>query len=1011
MRTDAQSRRRKLQLIVGIAVGFFLGLVLESAAQQAPTFPRTVVPGTPTAPSQPVAPSPFSAPGAPVSPVAPPASGITTPTGPSPTSPAVRPPGLPSVPSGAIPTGPSPGIPPTVTAPTVPGGPTVPASPGQATPPVPTPGLPTGQPTADMPVPQPAAGELPFATPTQIAPALPEDLSPVERILAGRVPPSDVTLRQFGYDLFKQPPTTFAPVTDVPVGPDYVIGAGDGLNIVLWGNVQEAYQVEVDRNGAITIPRLGVVQVWGFTVEQLQAFLRQRFAQFYPDFQMTVTLGKLRTILVYVVGEVRQPGAYTVSSLSTIINALFASGGPMKTGSMRRIRVVRRGRTIHTLDLYDFLLNGDKSQDQTLQSGDTIFVPVIGPVAGVAGNVWRPAIYEIVPQTTLQRLLELAGGVTPSGYLQRVHVERFIAHEKKIVVDIDLSSLPSARVSKQWQTTLQDGDLIAVFPIVTTLENVVQLEGHVVRPGRYELKPGMRLRNLVPAYEALLPDPYLDYAEIVRYVQPDLRQVVVPFNVKALLAGEAAHNLILQPQDRVRLFAKADFVDQPIATIQGEVRRPGVYLLLGEMRVKDLVARAGWLTKEAYLPRAEIIRMTGNRDLQAMPLNLEAALRGNSADNLLLQDDDTVVIHNVFEQKYRQHARVSGLINKPDLYPITEGMRISDLVFRAGGVQKLAYLEKAELTRRQVSQGGDLIVRIEINLSQALAGAPEHNILLDDFDHLVVRRISDIDLVDFNVEVHGEVLFPGTYPIQKGERLSSVIRRAGGFTQNAYLRGAVFTRPSVRAAQENRLQELMREEEQVLLTTSAAESEAALSTEEVQAQRQALAFRRDLLNRLRAVKPDGRVVVRLQPLEVFSGTAQDIEIESGDRLVIPQIPQYVSVIGEVYNRTALIYEPGKDMSYYLEKVGGIKPTANEKEIALVQMDGTVFSNTQDRFLLVQADGSSTYLGDFYAIRPQPGDTIVVPRRIETSATLRNFRDIVQIIFQSVSVIGVIVALL
>jgi protein involved in polysaccharide export with SLBB domain len=829
--------------------------------------------------------------------------------------------------------------------------------------------------------------------------------------VAGRVPPSDITLRQFGYDLFKQPPTTFAPVTDVPVGPDYVIGAGDGLNIVLWGNVQEAYQVEVDRNGAITIPRLGVVQVWGFTVEQLQAFLRQRFAQFYPDFQMTVTLGKLRTILVYVVGEVRQPGAYTVSSLSTIINALFASGGPMKTGSMRRIRLMRSGRTIHTLDLYDFLLKGDKSQDQTLQSGDTIFVPVIGPVAGVAGNVRRPAIYEIVPQTTLQRLLELAGGVTPSGYLQRVHVERFVAHEKKIVVDIDLSSLPSARVSRQWQTSLQDGDVISVFPIVTTLENVVHLEGHVVRPGRYELKPGMRLRNLLPAYEALLPEPYLDYAEIVRFVQPDLHQVVVPFNVKALLAGETAHNLILQPQDRVRLFAKADFVDQPKATIQGEVRRPGVYLLLGEMRVKDLVARAGWLTKEAYLSRAEIIRVTANRDLQAMPLNLEAALRGHSADNLLLQDDDTVVIHNLFEQKYRQSARVSGLVNKPDAYPITEGMRISDLVFRAGGVQKLAYLEKAELTRHKISQGGDLIVRIEINLSQALAGDPEHNIPLEDFDHLLVRRISDIDLVDLNVEIQGEVLFPGTYPIQRGERLSSVLQRAGGFTQNAYLRGAVFTRESVRVAQENRLQELMREEEQLLLTASAAESEAALSAEEVQAQRQALVFRRDLLSRLRAVKPDGRVVVRLQPLEVFSRTAQDIEIEPGDRLVIPQTPKYVSIIGEVYNRTALIYEPGKDMSYYLEKVGGIKPTANEKEIALVQVDGTVFSNTQDRFLIVQADDSATYLGDFYAIRPQPGDTIVVPRQVETSATLRNFRDIVQIIFQSVSVIGVIVALL
>jgi protein involved in polysaccharide export with SLBB domain len=318
--------------------------------------------------------------------------------------------------------------------------------------------------------------------------------------------------------------------------------------------------------------------------------------------------------------------------------------------------------------------------------------------------------------------------------------------------------------------------------------------------------------------------------------------------------------------------------------------------------------------------------------------------------------------------------------------------------------------------------------------------------VLQDFDHLLVRQIPGIELLgnieqvgetpattifplhgsdaaaqaalqrsgivqELTIVLRGEVRFPGLYPIQKGERLSSVLRRAGGFTNTAYLRGAVFTRQSVRTSQEERLQGLIREEEQALLFEGAAETEVALTTDEVLARRQALTFRRDLLARLRTVKPEGRLVVQLQPLEVFAGSVQDIELEPGDRLLVPQTPKYVNVIGEVYNRTSLIYEPGKELSYYLEKVGGLKPNANEKEVALIQVDGTVFSNTQDRFLIVQADGSSTYLGDFYAIRPQPGDTIVVPRQVETSATLRNFRDIVQIIFQSVSVIGVIVALL
>ena len=264
----------------------------------------------------------------------------------------------------------------------------------------------------------------------------------------GAYPGPHALLRQFGYDLFTRVPTTFAPVTDVPVGPGYVIGPGDNLNILLWGGVQESYQLEVDRNGAVALPRLGVVQVWGLTLDQVQRLLQQRFSEFYADFRMAVTLGKLRTMLVYVVGEVRQPGAYTVSSLSTIINALFASGGPTKNGSLRRIQLVRQGRQIHTLDLYDLLLRGNKSQDTALQSGDTILVPLIGPVAGVAGNVKRPAIYELDPGMTLQHLLELAGGVTALGYLQRVQVERPVANERKIVVDVDLSA-PGPKLLRQ----------------------------------------------------------------------------------------------------------------------------------------------------------------------------------------------------------------------------------------------------------------------------------------------------------------------------------------------------------------------------------------------------------------------------------------------------------------------------------------------------------------------------------------------------------------------------------
>ena len=837
-----------------------------------------------------------------------------------------------------------------------------------------------------------------------------QELSSVERLMAGRMPEKDVPLRQFGYDLFvtasiprsvgqqvveqpKQQQVKMAPeamrgaeslaeslaerqaseflveqrfrsfvgdlhfappTTDVPVGPDYVVGPGDSLNIVLWGGIEASYQVDVNRNGAIVLPRLGAVQVWGMNLEQLEPFLLRRFKQFYPDFQMAVTLGRLRTIRVFVVGEVKQPGAYTVSALSTMINALFVAGGPTKNGSLRQVRLLRQGKVVQVMDLYNFLLQGDKSQDNVLQSGDTIFVPVIGPVAGVAGNVRRAAIYEIQPDVTLDKLLTLAGGVTPQGYLQRVHVERYEANRRKIVVDLDLSG-PIDGTSSRWQTPILDGDLVRIFPVVATLENVVQLEGHVVRPGRYELKPGMRLRDLLSNYDAVLPEPYMGYAEIIRQLKPDLRRVVVPFSLSALLAGEASSNLLLQPRDVVRVFARDEFVDPHL-------------------------------------------------------------------------------------------VRISGLVHRPGIYPLTRGMRIRDLVQRAGNIHKFAYLDSAELSRQVLEAGEESARRVEVNLRQALAGNPVHNLVLQDFDHLLVRQIPGVELersADADtaasratffplqenderalsmmkragivreriVRLSGEVRFPGAYPIRKGERLSSVLQRAGGFNVAAYLRGAVFTRLSVQAAQQKRLDELLREEEETLLAESAAEVAGALTSEEVLSRRQELVTRRQLLERLAAVKPEGRLVIRLQPLDGFVGTEQDIELEGGDALHIPQTPEYVNILGEVYNRTSLIHEPDKDIGYYLERVGGIKPNANDKEIYIVLVDGTVVSNSQDRIIVTQVNGKTAYLSDFFDVQPQPGDTIIVPRRIRSSAALRTTRDIVQIIFQSISTIAVLAAVL
>jgi protein involved in polysaccharide export with SLBB domain len=327
--------------------------------------------------------------------------------------------------------------------------------------------------------------------------------SEIENLMSGQMPTVvSIELKQFGYDIFEQVMSTFAPVEDVPVGPGYIVGPGDSFTVMLWGRLNAHYRVTVNRSSEIALPEVGVLNVAGMTFGELRDYLERELSRKFTDFKMSITMDELRTIQVFVVGEVQAPGAYTVSSLSTVIHALFAASGPTKNGSLRNIRLMRSGRGPVTVDLYDFLLGGDKSSDIYLQNGDTIFVPLIGSVVGVAGNVKRPAIYEMTEPVTLLGVLDLSGGVTYAGWLQRVQVERVAEHEKRIVVDFDMSGQDIGASRKLLETVIQDGDMISVFPVLALEHNVVHLEGHVYRPGKYELKDSMRVGDII-SYELL----------------------------------------------------------------------------------------------------------------------------------------------------------------------------------------------------------------------------------------------------------------------------------------------------------------------------------------------------------------------------------------------------------------------------------------------------------------------------------------------------------------------------
>jgi protein involved in polysaccharide export with SLBB domain len=726
-------------------------------------------------------------------------------------------------------------------------------------------------------------------------------------------------MRQFGYEFFLSQVSSFAPIADVPVGPDYLIGPGDAFTITLWGRVEASFPVEVDRNGEISLPKVGALKIWGLSFAQLQNFLFEQISKYYKDFQMNVTMEKLRTIRVFVVGEAQTPGNYVLSSLSTVYHALIAAGGPSKRGSLRNIQLLRNGKVIEKIDLYDFFLRGDRSRDVRLQSGDTVFVPVIGPTVAVSGSVKRPAIYELKEPISLQEFIEMAGGVTFQGYLQRVQVERVEAHQKKVAVDFDLS--PEGKTSlPPLSSLLKDGDFVKIFPIYYQAENIVFLEGHVKRPGSFELKAGMKVSDLIPSFEVLLSEPYLEYAEVNRLLPPDRKPQTISFNLGKLLAGDERQNLPLQNQDRLVIFAKANLKELPQVSISGEVQAPGKYRLVEKMRVKDLVYQAGNLRRSAYLPEAEVTRLVK-----------------------------------------------------------TEKEVISKI--------------------------------LTINLDAALQEDLQHNILLEEDDHLFVRQIPKW-YIDKTVSISGEVKFPGAYTFHKGEHLSSVLERAGGFTPEAYLPAAFFTRESVRKAQQKRIQEFIEEQEQEIIKEAARAMEAAPTKEEAEQRQKALAQRRELIARLKAVAATGRVVIKLMDPEKLKGSEFDLELEDGDSLHVPMTPSTVMVMGRVYNPNAILYTKDRTLEYYLNKVGGPAENADQKRIYLVKADGSVLSRTQSGTWGFRWDPDSNrwVSGGFMATRMDPGDSILVPEKYERIYWTRELRDWTQIFFNIAVAAGVLVAL-
>ncbi|HXW14789.1 MAG TPA: SLBB domain-containing protein, partial [Terriglobia bacterium] len=777
-------------------------------------------------------------------------------------------------------------------------------------------------------------------------------------------------LERFGLEVFQRDPGSTGIPMDLPAGPEYVLGPGDGLTLDLWGGVSQRLFRSVDREGRLSLPEVGPLLVSGKTLGEVQEVVQRILRTQYRDVSADLSLGRLRTVRVYVVGEVVSPGAYDISSLSTPLNALFAAGGITRRGSLRHLRHSRGRQLIEEIDAYDLLLHGLRGDLKNLENGDTLLVPPIGPQVSVDGMVRRPAVYELRGEANLGEALDLAGGVLPAAALRHIEVQRLEAHETRTMLSVNLDETTDPQAVRRQLATfpVQDGDEVHIFPIAPYNTAAVYLQGHVLRPGRYAYTPGMHLTDLLASYQELLPEPAEHYAEIISLHQPDWRPVVESVDLAAALANPPASPK-LAPLDTVRIFGRYDLESAPIVWLSGEVRNPGQYRTSGQMHLRDAIYQAGGLRPDAALDSAQVFRTQLDGSVKILNVNLAAALDADPLENVLVQPRDRIIVHSSLYRVDPPSVYIRGEVANPGRYPLAENMQVADLLRAAGGPKRSADLRHGDLTRYSAASDSPAGTEHHRTDLATVFNDPNPNLPLKDGDVLTVPELPGWKDLGASVTIRGEVRNPGSYGIRPGDRLSSVLRRAGGLLPTAYPQGAIFIRISVRELQEKSRQDLIQrmEEEGATVKSSLTNS----GSEQAQLAQEAAQQRERVLEALRRAPASGRLVIRLQPgAKGLENSSQDIELRDGDTLEIPKRPGMVLVVGQVYNSNAITFTAGKNAGWYLSQGGGATHLADKSATFIVRADGEVSSPHQGGW----------WSRNILSAAIHPGDTIVVPER-------------------------------
>jgi protein involved in polysaccharide export with SLBB domain len=787
------------------------------------------------------------------------------------------------------------------------------------------------------------------------------------------------TLPIYGAHLFRNPPSTFAPLNMVPVTPDYVVGPGDELLIQTWGQVTMNSRFTVDRSGSIYIPQVGTLHVSGLKFAQVQDYLKSQMGRVFRNFDLNVNMGQLRSIQVFVVGQARRPGSYTISSLSTLVTAIFTTGGPAPQGSMRHIQLKRDGKVIADFDLYDLLEHGDKTKDVQLLPGDVIYIPPVGPQVAVAGSVNAPAIYELksVTNSTIGDVLELAAGLTNVASGEKIRLERVDEHRLRSMSEVSLDAQGRA-------TVLHDGDLLELVAIVDQYKDAVTLRGNVANPGRYAWKPGMHVRDLIPDKDALITRDY--WLKRSQLGQPMMSYIptclpMTPYGIPSLRYGIPVGEEGENPNWRYSSTRNPNLTGMPFGTGDGSTNAPTPAL------------------DDASRPMTD-----GGLDCAPIPASATSAsgLNDRVTSMSAANPNANQAAPNGMQQN-QQNAAGSNQMSAANTTS-SAGASVGSTLANASSGQ-FRPRNDVKLAEPDIDWGYAVVERqskenlttslVPFNLGRlVLEGDASQNLELLPGDVVTIFSKADIRVPQAQqtrfVRLEGEFVSSGVYSVLPGETLQQLVKRAGGVTSDAYLYGSEFTRESTRRVQQQRLNEYVDQIALQASTTASANASRAISPQDSAAVAAAQQQNQNIVNSLRQARSTGRIVLGIPVDSTSISQIPDLPLEDGDRFIVPRFPLTVSVDGAVYNQNTFVYDPHLRVGDYIRLAGGANRDADAGRAYVIRAGGSVISRQY----------SSSLRGNrFDSVHVNQGDTIVVPLNLDKGKTMRLIVDIAQIVGQ------------